>query len=179
MSENIIIDNKKFKIYLTESQIDKTVIRLSDKINQDYLDKEIYFLVVLKGAFIFAADLVRKLRMPCFVDFCNARSYGKQLFSSGKVSIKLNVDLIKNKNVIIIEDIVDSGLTLSELVKQIKAHEPESLEIACLLSKPDLRKININVKYIGLEIPPNFIVGYGLDYAEQGRELPAIYGLEE
>lgn len=130
---------------------------------------------VLKGSVIFVSDLVRNISIPCEIDFMSVSSYGASSESSGVVRILKDLDQdIEGKNVIIAEDIIDSGITLDYLVDFLKARKPKSIEIVTLLSKPARRKVDINVKYIGFEVPDEFLVGYGLDYANRYRNLPFV-----
>ncbi len=163
------------KILLTTEEIDKIVCNLADKINNDYQDEEVLLAIVLKGSMIFASDLSRKLRMPVSFDFIKASSYGKSTLSSRELNIKLDLETdIKDKNVIIVEDIIDSGNTLYKLKNYLFDRNPKSLKICTLLDKPDRRETSVEVEYSGTVIPDEFVVGYGLDYAEKYRELPYI-----
>ena len=163
------------KILLTTEEIDKIVCNLADKINNDYQDEEVLLAIVLKGSMIFASDLSRKLRMPVSFDFIKASSYGKSTLSSRELNIKLDLETdIKDKNVIIVEDIIDSGNTLYKLKNYLFDRNPKSLKICTVLDKPDRRETSVEVEYSGTVIPDEFVVGYGLDYAEKYRELPYI-----
>ena len=163
------------KILLTTEEIDKIVCNLADKINNDYQDEEVLLAIVLKGSMIFASDLSRKLRMPVSFDFIKASSYGKSTLSSRELNIKLDLETdIKDKNVIIVEDIIDSGNTLYKLKNYLFDRNPKSLKICTLLDKPDRRETSVEVEYSGTVIPDEFVVGYGLDFAEKYRELPYI-----
>lgn len=175
IQEKYQINDLEFKLYLNVKQIDEIVSRLAKQITVDYTGKNPIFLMILNGSFIFAADLLRKINMDLEVETAVAKSYGDEMFSSGTVNIS-NINLeLKGRNVIIIEDIVDSGLTLQSLLNKLKKQEPESIETVCLLSKPSQRAVEVRVKYVGIEIEPDFVVGYGLDFAGKGRNLPAIY----
>ncbi|MBS1536512.1 MAG: hypoxanthine phosphoribosyltransferase [Bacteroidetes bacterium] len=171
------IHDKNFEIFITADEIQSTIKKLAGLINLDYSDKELVLVIILKGAFIFAADLVRSLNFQSQIELLSAKSYGKEITSSGNVEISLPNLNIKGKHVLIIEDIVDTGLTLSSVKSALNKFGPLSIEITTLISKPAMRKIEIDVKYIGIEIPPVFIVGFGLDYAEHGRNLPDIYAI--
>lgn len=164
-----------FEKFISSDEIESIVNRLATEINNDYSGKEVVVIVILKGAFVFAADIIRKMHLPCRVELLAAVSYGPLMISSGTVEFILPDYQIKNKHVLIIEDIIDTGLTLSSVTAALHKFSPASLEIVSLISKPSMRKIDIPVKYIGVEIPPVFIVGYGLDYDEHGRNLPDIY----
>ncbi|MBM2815827.1 MAG: hypoxanthine phosphoribosyltransferase [Ignavibacteria bacterium] len=179
MQKEIIINGNKFIPFIDKNSIEEAVMRISGEINQDYSNKKPVFLIVLKGAFIFAADLIRSCNMECEVEVINAKSYGAAMESSGNVRIS-NFDFeIKGKDVIIIEDIIDTGITLKALSEAINEHHPASLEICVLLSKPSMRKVEVSCKYLGLEIPDKFVIGYGLDYDGRGRNLPEIYILDK
>ena len=163
------------KILLTTEEIDKIVCNLADKINNDYQDEEVLLAIVLKGSMIFASDLSRKLRMPVSFDFIKASSYGKSTLSSRELNIKLDLETdIKDKNVIIVEDIIDSGNTLYKLKNYLFDRNPKSLKICTLLDKPDRRETSVEVEYSGTVIPDEFVVGFVLDYSEKYRELPYI-----
>lgn len=177
--KTIQIHDKNFKIYLTRVKILEYVKQLSEKINRDLKDKNPVFLIVLKGSVFFAADLLREFKYPCSIETIGAKSYGNSTVSSGQVTFYLSSLYLKDRHVIIIEDIVDTGLTLKSLINKLKEYEPASIEAVAFLSKPDQRKVEVPVKYIGLEIQPEFVVGYGLDYAEVGRNLGDIYTLIE
>ncbi len=168
--------------FLKEEDIKERIITLANKINKDYEGKEIVVIVVLRGAFIFAADLVRYIKVPLQIDFLEVSSYGNSLSSTGIIKVKRDVAInIKGKNVLIIEDIVDTGLTIKTIRELLEIKEPESLRFATFLNKKDRRTVEVDVDYIGFDIPDYFVVGYGLDYAQQYRELPyvAIYKPEK
>ncbi len=173
------INGLKFKPFIDRAKIAGVVEYLGKKISQDYADKEPLCLVILKGSIIFAADLIRSIDLPVEIEAIRAKSYGSSMQSSGRVNITVSDLNLKGRDVIIIEDIVDTGNTLSALMETIEKMEPASVEIVTFLSKPSMRKTDVRVKYIGVEIPPEFVVGYGLDYAEKGRQLPDIYVLDD
>lgn len=164
------------KVLLTKEEILREVEQLGEKITSDYQGKENILLVgVLKGAFIFLADLMRNIKLPVQVDFMAVSSYGASTESSGVVRILKDLDQdIEGKNLIIVEDIIDSGLTLSYMCKILKSRKPASLKICSLLDKPSRRKVDLKVDYLGFQIPDEFVVGYGLDYSEKYRNLPCI-----
>ena len=168
------------KVLLSEEQIKITVQELAEKINKDYEGKKLLIVIILKGSFVFAADLIRKINLPLELDFMVVSSYGAGTESSGIVKIIKDLnESVKGKNVLVIEDILDSGITLSNLLEVLKVRQPESLEICTLLNKPERRKAKVNAKYIGCDIPDEYIVGYGLDFDEQYRNLPYIGVLKE
>lgn len=175
----IEILSKKFEVKYPHDLIQGTVEKIAQRINQDYAGEEILFIIILKGAVPFAVDLIKNVESESMYECISAKSYGNCMESSGDVKISsVNID-IKDKNVIIIEDIIDSGRTLSKLCEKLKEQNPKSLEIAALFAKPANYVVDVKAKYIGLEIPPDFIVGYGLDYAEKGRQYPNVYQLCE
>lgn len=168
------------EILYTEEQLKDVTRELGKKISEDYQGKELILVGILKGSILFMADLIRAITIPCTMDFMAVSSYGSSSESSGIVRILKDLDfVIENKNVLIVEDIIDSGTTLSYLIDYLKRRNPQSLEITCLLNKPDRRKVDISVKYTGFEVPDFFLVGYGLDYAEKYRNLPYIGILKE
>jgi len=168
------------EILYTEKQLKEITEELGKKISKDYQGKELILVGILKGSILFMADLIREITIPCTMDFMAVSSYGNSSESSGIVRILKDLDfVIENKNVLIVEDIIDSGTTLSYLLDYLKRRNPQSIQIACLLNKPDRRKVDIPVKYTGFEVPDFFLVGYGLDYAEKYRNLPYIGILKE
>ncbi len=171
----IAVNGKVFHKFISKEMIDKTVTKMATEINKDYDGKKPVFLIVLKGSVFFGADLIREVNLECTMETIRAKSYGNQMQSSGNVDLFIeNLDL-KGKDLIIVEDIVDSGLTLKSLIERIETTKPASLEVATFLYKPDAVKVDLNIKYIGIKIPSDFVLGYGLDYAELGRNLKDIY----
>ncbi len=163
------------KILVSEEQLEEIVTKLADEINNDYKDEEVFLIVILKGSVIFAADLMRKLEMPVMIDFMKVSSYGAGTVSKNKINVILDLKTdIKDKNVIIIEDIIDSGNTLFHLKNMLSERNPKSLKLCALLDKPERRETNVIPEYVGTQIPDEFVVGYGLDYAERFRDLPYI-----
>lgn len=162
------------EILLSGEQINEKVKELGAKISQDYKDKDLFVIVILKGSVIFAADLLREISIPVTIDFISVSSYGSGT-TSGQVKIIKDLSCsIEGKNVLIIEDILDSGNTLFNLTKMLGERNPESIEICTLLNKPERREAEVNTRYSGFDIPDEFVVGYGLDYAEKYRNLPYI-----
>src|SRR3954470_18041160 len=148
---------------------------LGEEISAAYEGQDLLLIGVLKGAVFFMADLMRHLAVPCEVDFMAISSYGAQTDSSGVVRILKDLDInIEGRNVLVVEDIIDSGLTLSYLMRNLESREPASLEVCALLTKPERREIDVPVRYIGFEIPNRFVIGYGLDFAERYRNLPYV-----
>jgi hypoxanthine phosphoribosyltransferase len=177
--KHVQLKDKKFAPYISEEQIQKAVKDMAQKINLDYRGKEVIFLGILNGVFMFAADLMKYIDLDCQISFLKLASY-EGTSTSGKVKrlIGVNEDL-KGHTVIILEDIVDSGLTLDQIMKQLGGYEPDEIKIATLFFKPKAYKMNIPVDYVGMEIPNAFIVGYGLDYNGFGRNLRSLYKLDE
>ncbi len=167
-------------ILYSEEVLQAKVKELANRISEDYKDKDLLLIGVLKGANVFMCDLMRQIRFPIQIDFIAASSYGHSTESSGVVKILKDLDYsIEGKDVIIVEDIIDTGLTLKYLIENFKSRKPNSLEICTLLDKPERRIAQLAVKYIGFQIPDEFIVGYGIDYAELYRNLPYIATLKE
>ena len=163
------------EILYSEEDLAAMCQRIAREIERDYAGKEVLLIAVLKGSFVFMADLVRQLNIPCSVEFMAVSSYGNGTSTSGEVCVKKDLDCqIAGRDIIIVEDILDSGVTLSYLKKLLTARGPASIRIATLLDKPERRKTDIYADYVGTVIPNKFIVGYGLDYAEQYRNLPYI-----
>lgn len=168
------------EILFNEYELGEKVKELGQIISKDYKGKDLLIVGVLKGSVLFASDLIKNISIPCEIDFMAVSSYGDSTESSGVVRILKDLDhSIEGKHVLLVEDIVDSGITLNYLLKYLKARRAESIEIVSLLNKPERRKTDINVKYIGFEVPNEFIVGYGIDYAEKYRNLPYIGILKE
>jgi hypoxanthine phosphoribosyltransferase len=163
-----------------EESLQARIAELGEDISRDYGGREPLLVGVLKGAVFFMADLVRRITVPCEIDFMAVSSYGGGTDSSGVVRILKDLDAnIEGRHVLIIEDIVDSGLTLSYLVRNLQARGPATLEICALLTKPDRRQADIACRYVGFEIPNRFAIGYGLDYGERYRSLPYVAALDE
>lgn len=171
---------KMDSVLITEEELQQKVKEIGLQIREDFQDESIVFIVVLKGAFVFAADLIRELKGKVTVDFVVASSYGNQTETTGKVRLLKDIDInITDKHVVIVEDIIDSGLTLSFLREHFKLHQPRSMKICTLLDKPERRKVDLKADYVGFVIPDQFIVGYGIDYAESYRNLPFISTMKE
>src|ERR1043165_142382 len=163
------------EILVEEEQLTARIAELGDEISEYYEGRDLLLIGVLKGAVFFMADLMRRLTVPCEVDFMAISSYGASTDSSGVVRILKDLDInIEGRNVLVVEDIIDSGLTLSYLIRNLEAREPASLEICALLTKPERREIEVSVRYVGFEIPNRFVIGYGLDFAERYRNLPYV-----
>jgi len=170
----------KIKQMLSEEQIAKKVVELAKRIEKDFEGEELLVVGILKGASIFVSDLIRKINLDVNIDFMSVSSYGNGTQSSGIVKILKDLDVnIEGKNVLIVEDIIDSGLTLSNLVETLKTRNPKSLKLCTLLDKPQRRVVDIPVDYVGFVIEDKFIVGYGIDWGEKYRNLPYIGVVEE
>jgi hypoxanthine phosphoribosyltransferase len=156
------------------------IAELGAEISADYEGRDLLLIGVLKGAVFFMADLMRKLTIPCEVDFMAISSYGASTDSSGVVRILKDLDInIEGRHVLVVEDIIDSGLTLSYLMRNLESREPATLEVCALLTKPDRREMEVPVRYIGFEIPNRFVIGYGLDFGERYRNLPYVAVLSD
>ncbi len=164
---------------LKTDEIQRIVSELGQKISSDYQGRELILVGVLKGAFIFLSDLIRQLTIPVKIDFIRAASYGDGTSTSGKIQLTKEIEIdIKGKDVIMVEDIVDTGLTLNYILEHVKSFGPRSVRVCALLDKIERRQSGIAVDYAGYQVPKGFLVGYGLDYAEEYRHLPAIYHLQ-
>ncbi|MFO8241024.1 MAG: hypoxanthine phosphoribosyltransferase [Dissulfuribacterales bacterium] len=173
------MDNKDQLLEVLSSETIKTrVCELGEQISRDYHGRPLVLVGILNGAFIFVADLVRNIRNPLRIDFVRLASYGSQAESSGRISITKDIELdIKDTDVLVVEDIVDTGYTLKYLKEVLKLHNPASVRICCLIDKKERRKVAVEVDYVGFDIPSGFLVGYGLDFNENYRHLPAVYHL--
>jgi hypoxanthine phosphoribosyltransferase len=168
------------EILVQRDELEHRVRELAAEVSRDYADRDLLLVGVLKGAVFFLSDLMRQLEVDCEVDFMAVSSYGSSTDSSGVVRILKDLDIsIEGRHVLIVEDIVDSGLTLSYLLRTLRARNPASLEVCALLTKPERRKVELPIRYVGFEIPNRFAIGYGLDYAERFRNLPFVAVLEE
>ncbi|HUK93777.1 MAG TPA: hypoxanthine phosphoribosyltransferase [Gaiellaceae bacterium] len=163
------------EILVDEHALRTRVAELGAEVSADYRGRDLLLIGVLKGAVFFMADLMRHLTIPCEVDFMAISSYGDSTDSSGIVRILKDLDInIEGRHVLVVEDIIDSGLTLSYLMRNLESREPATLEVCALLTKPARRQIDVPVRYVGFEIPDAFVVGYGLDFAERYRNLPYV-----
>lgn len=174
MKEVQVLD-KKFRVSIPEEEILKAIESMAAKMNDDLKGKDVIFLGILNGCFLFASDLFKSIDIPCQITFLKLASYqGTSSTGNVKRLIGINED-IENKTVIILEDIIDTGNTLESIIKQLKGYEPAEIKVATLLYKPEAYKKDIDIDYVGIEIPNDFIVGYGLDYDGYGRNLRDIY----
>src|ERR687886_2760624 len=168
------------EVLIDEDRLRGRVAELGEEISVDYAGRDLLLVGVLKGAVFFMADLMRHLTVTCEIDFMAISSYGAATDSSGVVRILKDLDInIAGRDVLVVEDIIDSGLTLSYLMRNLEAREPASLEICALLTKPERREIDVPVRYVGFEIPNRFVIGYGLDFGERYRNLPFVAVLSD
>jgi hypoxanthine phosphoribosyltransferase len=168
------------EVLVSSEDLERRVRELGAEISRDYEGRDLMMVGVLKGAVIFIADLMRALTVPCEVDFMAVSSYGSSTASSGVVRILKDLDSpIEGRHVLLVEDIIDSGLTLQYLLRNLKARSPRSLEVCALLTKPERRRVDLPVRYVGFEITNRFAIGYGLDHAQRYRNLDYIAALED
>lgn len=173
------MENEIGEVLVTEEEIRAKVRELAKRISEDYKDKELLLVGILKGAFMFLADLSRELTIPVQFDFIAVSSYGSVSKSSGVVRILKDLEAdIEGRHVLIVEDVIDTGLTLNYLIRNFKVRRPSTLEICALLSKPEVQRVSLNIKYLGFSIPAKFVVGYGLDFAEKYRNLKHVATLK-
>ena len=178
--ESVQCNGETFRPFLSAEKIQKRVKELGEQISRDYAGKRPIFIGVLNGAYIFLSDLMRYVQMPCEVDFLKLSSYGDEKVSSGQVTSLKEIDAdIKDRHVILVEDIVDTGLSMKYLLEQLARKEPASLKTVTLLHKTEATHHDVQLDYIGFKIPTLFVLGYGLDYAQEGRNLAQIYILDE
>lgn len=170
----------KIRVLVSEEEVDKRIKEVGEQISKDYEGQEVHVICVLKGGVFFMCELAKRITVPLSMDFMSVSSYGNEKQSSGVVKIVKDLDeALEDKNVIIVEDIIDSGRTLSYLVEILKKRNPKSLKICTLLDKPESRVTDVKVDYVGFNIPDEFVVGYGLDFAQKYRNLPFIGVVEE
>ena len=166
---------ERVRVLLTEEEVDARIKAIGEQISKDYKGKEVHLICVLKGGSFFMCELAKRITVPVSLDFMSVSSYGTETKSSGVVKIVKDLDeTIMGKDVIVIEDIIDSGRTLSYLLEMLKDRKPASLRLCTLLDKPDRRVVDVNIDYTGFAIPDEFVVGYGLEYAQKYRNLPYI-----
>ena len=166
---------ERIRVLLSEKEVDDRIQAIGDQISKDYAGKQVHLVCVLKGGSFFMCELAKRINVPVSLDFMSVSSYGGDTKSSGVVKIVKDLDeSIKEKDVIVVEDIVDSGRTLNYLLEMLKDRGPKSLRLCTLLDKPDRRVVDVDVDYTGFQIPDQFVVGYGLDYDQRYRNLPYI-----
>jgi len=178
--EIIEIGTDKFVTFLSEEEIQSRIAEMGKEISKDYIGKLPIFIGILNGAFMFMSDLMKNITIDCEMDFFKLSSYGDEKISSGRVKLlkDMNAD-IKDRHLVLIEDIIDSGLSMEYIVRLLREHKPASVKIVSLLMKPESLKYEIKIDYIGFKIPNKFVIGYGLDYAQKYRNLRSIFVLSE
>ena len=177
--DSIDVKDERFIPFISQEQIAARISLMGKQLDKDYKDLNPIFIGVLNGSFIFLADLMRHVQIPCEVDFVKLSSYGDQKVSSGNVTTLKKVDArLEGRHIILVEDIVDTGLSINYMLDQMKTHKPASLAVITLLHKKEATVHPVTLEYVGFEIPNAFVLGYGLDYAQQGRNLGQIYILE-
>lgn len=180
LPNNIECNGENFVIYITKEELDKRIAELGKQLDEEYKGKKPIFIGVLNGAFIFLADLMRHVSIPCEVDFMKLSSYGDAKVSSGQVTElkEINADL-EGRHVILVEDIIDTGLSMKFMTDRMKLLNPASVSVMTLLHKKEATRHDVQIDYVGFEIPNKFVLGYGLDYAQEGRNLAQVYILED
>lgn len=178
MTNELKINGDRFTLYLSEEQIKSRVHELAARINEEYQGKTPIFIGILNGSFIFFADLIREITVDCEVDFLKLSSYGDAKISSGQVRLLKDLNCqVNGRDIIVVEDVVDSGLSIDFMKKMVMKENPSSFRVATLLLKKSVAKVDFPIDYVGFEIPPEFVIGYGLDYAQKVRNLKGIYRL--
>lgn len=180
LPETVSCNGEVFEVFITKEQIEARISLLGEQLDKDFDGKKPIFIGILNGAFIFLADLMRNVTIECEVDFMKLSSYGDAKVSSGEVTELKEVDAkIKGRHIILVEDIVDTGLSMKYMVNRLKIYNPASVSVITLLHKKDATKHDVQIDYVGFEIPSKFVLGYGLDYAQEGRNLAQIYALSK
>ena len=165
----------KIKVLIPKEELEERIREMAEQISKDYEGEELHLVCILRGSIFFTSELAKYITVPTTIDFMSVSSYGDGTESSGRIKIMKDLDdPIKDRNVLVVEDIIDSGRTLAHLLSFLKVREPKSLKLCTLLDKPERRVVDVNVDYVGREIPDLFVVGYGLDYAQKYRNLPYI-----
>src|SRR3972149_4715220 len=178
MPNSVLINSERFDLFISENQIQKRIKELAAQINADYDGKTPIFIGILNGSFIFFADLIREITVDCEVDFLKLSSYGDAKISSGQVTLLKDLNCqVEGSDIVVVEDIVDSGLSIDFIKKLILRENPGPFPVVSLLFKKSVSRIDFPIDYVGFEIPPEFVIGYGLDYAQKGRNLRSIYRL--
>lgn len=180
MKDHLIVNGERFELFISEETILKRIKELAAQINHDYQNRVPIFIGILNGSFIFFSDLIREITVDCEVDFLKLSSYGDAKISTGEVKLLKDLNCeVEGRDIIVVEDIVDSGLSMEFIKQLILKANPASFKVVTLLIKKDVAKIDIKIDYVGFEIPPEFVIGYGLDYAQKVRNLRSIYRLSE
>ncbi len=177
--DHVICNGERFRLFISKERLEARVAELGQTIDREYADKKPILIGILNGSFIFLADLMRHISISCEVDFYKLSSYGDEKVSSGRVTERKELDaMIAGRHVILVEDIIDTGLSMDFLLKKIKDQKPASVKVVTLLHKPDATRYDVQIDMVGFEIPTLFVLGYGLDYAQEGRNLAQIYVLD-
>lgn len=177
--QTVECNGETFKIYLTQQELEERIAELGEELSEEYKGKDPIFIGVLNGAYIFLSDLMRHVTIPCEVDFLKLSSYGDEKVSSGEVTDLKDIDAdIEGRNVILVEDIVDTGLSMKYIVDKLQKKNPASIATVTLLHKAEATHHDVQLDYVGFKIPTLFVLGYGLDYAQEGRNLAQIYILD-
>ncbi len=178
--KTIIVNNEEFEPYIDEKKIKARVQQLGKKLSKDFKGRVPIFIGVLNGSFVFFSDLVRTITIDCEVDFLKLSSYGDEKVSSGNVHLLKDLNCqVMGRDIVVVEDIIDSGLSIDFIKRMLMAQNPKSFSVVSLLYKSKAVKIDFPIQYIGFKIPNDFVVGYGLDYAQKGRNIPAVYKIVE
>jgi len=178
--EYVNVNGEEFRVYLTHEEIQQRIRQIGQKLSKDFHDKRPIFIGILNGSYIFLADLMRYVHIPCEVDFLKLSSYGDEKVSSGQVRDLKEIDAnIKGRHIILVEDIIDTGLSMNYLVQKMKGYEPASLTVVTLLHKAEATVHDVQIDHVAFKIPNLFVLGYGLDFAQEGRNLAQIYILNE
>lgn len=178
--KTVEIRGERFRLYLDEATLQARIAEIGAAISREYAGKVPILIGVLNGSFMFIADLMRALDIPCEIDFWKLSSYGAEKVSSGRVHELKKIDAdLEGRHIIIVEDIVDTGLSMQYILQRMQEHRPSSIKVVTLLHKEDATRIDVPLDYVGFRIPHLFVIGYGLDYGQQGRNLPEIYILDE
>lgn len=179
-AEEIYVGEEKFVMYIHEDKIQERIKEIGEQITNEYQDSVPVFIGILNGSFLFMSDLIKNVGLDCEIDFFRLSSYGDAKISSGNVKMVKDLNCnIEGRDVIVVEDIVDTGLSINYIEKLMETHSPKSVKIVSLLMKPESLKYDVKIDYIGFEIPNKFVLGYGLDYAQKYRNLRSIYILDE
>ena len=180
LPDKVECNGEVFKVFIDKDQIDARLSLLGEQIDNEYKDLKPIFIGILNGSYIFLADLMRNVTISCEVDFMKLSSYGDEKVSSGNVKELKHIDAkLKDKHVILVEDIVDTGLSMNYMMKRMEEYQPASVKVVTLLHKKEATQHNIQIDYVGFEIPNKFVLGYGLDYAQVGRNLAQIYVIDD
>ncbi len=175
----VINNNETFKLFITEEEIRKRISELADELNRDFHDRVPIFIGILNGSFIFMSDLIREITIDCEIDFFKLSSYGDAKISSGDVRMLKDLNCeVEERDIVIVEDVVDSGLSIAYIRNLIMQQNPRSFSVVTLLYKKEVAKVDFPIDYVGFEIPTEFVIGYGLDYAQKWRNLRSIYVLD-